>query len=289
VTEPIAYVGGEFVPESRAAVSILDHGLLYGDGVFETVLARGGAVHRLDAHLGRLFRSLAAVRIAAPHDRDGFAGIVAEALRRNDLADAYVKLVVTRGSNGTPLLDPRGCEPGVICLVRPHTDDDPSRAGRIRDGLRVKTAAIRRPPSDVLDPKVKSLNYLNLVLARLEARSAGMDEALLLDVHGHVCEAPGANIFTVSAGTLSTPDHDILEGVTRATVVDLAQARGWAVRERAIDLYDVYTADEVVLCSTAIGLLPVVRVDGRTIGSGAPGPVFAELLAGYRRALRQPG
>jgi len=286
MTEPIAYVNGEYVPESRAAVSILDHGLLYGDGVFETVLTRGGAVHRIDAHLDRLFRSLAAVDIPPPLDRAGLAGIIAEAVHRNDLADAYVKLIVTRGSNGTPLLEPRGCEPGVICLVRPHSDTDPARAERIRRGLRVKTAAVRRPPADVLDPRVKSLNYLNLVLARLEARSAGVDEALLLDVHGHVCEAPGANIFTVRGDTLSTPDHDILEGVTRATVMDLARARGWTVRERAIDLYDVYTADEVFLCSTAIGLLPVISVDGRTIGSGVPGLTFTDLLAGYRGALR---
>ena len=286
MTEPIAYVNGDFVPESRATVSILDHGLLYGDGVFETVLARAGTVHRLDAHLDRLFRSLAAVHIPPPDDRAGLAGIIAEAVRRNDLTDAYVKLIVTRGTNGTPLLDPAGCRPGVICLVRPHTDTDPARVERAARGLRVKTAAIRRPSADVLDPRVKSLNYLNLVLARIEARAANVDEALLLDVHGHVCEAPGANIFTLLGDTLSTPDHDILEGVTRATVMDLARARGLTVRERPVELYDVYTADEVILCSTAIGLLPVVQADGRTVGSGHPGPTFTQLLADYHRAIR---
>ena len=276
----IVYVNGSYEPEERASVSVFDHGLLYGDGVFETVLARDGVVHRLDAHLDRLLRSLAAIGMDPPHDRDGFAKIVDDTVKRNDLRDAYVKLIVTRGTNGTPLLDPAGCVPTVICLARPHTDDDPARLARIERGLTVKTSALRRPPADVLDPRIKSLNYLNLVLARIEARAAGTDEALLLDVHGHVCEAPGANVFVVSRGTLHTPDHDILEGITRATVLDLAPTA-----ERPLHLYDIYTADEVFLCSTAIGLIPVVTVDGRAIGTGRPGPVTADLLTKYLAVL----
>jgi branched-chain amino acid aminotransferase len=277
----IVYANGDYVPEERASVSVFDHGLLYGDGVFETVLARNGVVHRLGAHLDRLLRSLAAIGMGPPHSRTGFEEIIGETVKRNDLGDAYVKLIVTRGTNGTPLLDPAGCVPTVICLARPHTDDDPARLARIERGLTAKTTAVRRPPADVLDPRIKSLNYLNLVLARIEARAAGADEALLLDVHGHVCEAPGANVFVVAGGTLHTPDHDILEGITRATVIDLAP-----VIQRPLDLYDVYTADEVFLCSTAIGLIPVVTVDGRTVGTGKPGPVTTDLLARYLAALR---
>lgn len=276
----IVFLNGSFVPEADAGISVLDHGLLYGDGVFETVIARHGNVHRLDAHLDRLLRSLAAIGLAPPHDRTGFGSIIHGTIERNDLRDAYVKLVVTRGTNGTPLLDPAGCTPTVICLARPHTDDDPARRARAERGLTAKTTAVRRPSADVLDPRVKSLNYLNLVLARMEARAAGADEALLLDTHGHVCEAPGANVFVVSRGVVCTPDHDILEGVTRATVMDLTP-----VVERPVDLYDVHTADEVFLTSTAIGVLPVVTVDGRTVGSGRPGPVTTGLLDAYRQVL----
>jgi branched-chain amino acid aminotransferase len=282
----ITYVNGSWLPEGQATISVLDHGLLYGDGVFETVVARGGRIHRLGAHLDRLFRGMAALRIPAPHDRAAFADIVTGAVERNAFADAYVKLIVTRGSNGTPLLDPAGCVPGVICLARSYTDTVGARSEWIRNGLRAKTAAVRRPPAQVLDPQIKSLNYLNLVLAKLEATAAGADQALLLDVHGHVCEAPGANVFVLTGDLLRTPDRDILAGITRATVLDLAPGTGLRVRESTVDLYDVYTADEIFLTSTAGGLLPVVAVDGRPIGQGVPGPAFEKLLRAYDAELQ---
>jgi len=282
-TEPVIFVNGEYVPQSQARISVLDHAVLYGDGVFETAVAWNGVVHALDAHLNRLFRSLAAICLKSPHSRSELTEIVVETLRRNELHNAYIKLIITRGDNGKPLMDPTGCRPGVICLAQPYLYM--AGADRVRDGLRMKTAAVRRTPAQVLDPHIKSLNYLNLVLARLEAEAAGVDEALLLDIHGHVCEAPGYNVFAVMGMTMRTPSSDILEGVTRATVMDLAAASGFDVRAETIELYDLYTANEVFVCSTAGGLLAVIELDGRKIGDGRPGPVFTKLRQQYQDLL----
>ncbi|MEU8365095.1 branched-chain-amino-acid transaminase [Nonomuraea sp. NPDC048882] len=277
--ERIAYVGGEFVPEAKAAISILDHAVLYGDGVFETVIAWRGRVFRLDEHVRRFLRSCAAVALDCPVSGERLKSLVMLTVRENGLADAYVKWILTRGSNGTPLMDPTGCVPNLIIMARPYIDRSS------RSGLRVKTVAIRRPPGHVLDPHVKSLNYLNLVMAKIEARAAGADQALMLDVHGRLCEAPGFNVFVVTDGVVRTPRHDVLRGITRDTVMRLAAESGHQVHESDLELYDAYTADEVFLTSTAGGLVPVVEVDGRTIGGGGPGPVVSALQDAYRAAL----
>jgi branched-chain amino acid aminotransferase len=283
VTDPVIYVNGEFVHESEARISVFDHAVLYGDGVFETVIAWNGRVFKLDAHIDRLYRSMSAIALKPHFERSELIQLILETVRRNELRDAYVKWLVTRGSNGMPLLDPVGCQPNVIIFARPYL----YMAGRdqIRDGLRVKTTAIRRPSAQVLDPHIKSLNYLNLVLAKLEASSAGADEALLLDLDGHVCEAPGYNVFALRDGALRTPSSDILEGITRATVFDLAHDLGMPVSAATLELYDLYTADEVIFCSTAGGLLPVVELDGRRIGQGIPGPVYQRLVDAYQELI----
>ena len=281
--EPIIYVNGQYLPESEAKISVLDHVVLYGDGAFETAVARNGQVFKLDAHLDRLYRSLAALALSAPHDRDALHEVVLETVRRNQIEDAYIKILITRGSNGTPLLDPVDCEPGCVVLVRPYlymTSGD-----RVRNGLRLKTVAVRRPPAEVLDPRIKSLNYLNLVLAKIEARAAAADEALLLDIRGHVCEAPGYNIFAVREHQLRTPWEDILQGITRETVIELADEMGLAAEETTLELYDLYVADEVFLCSTAGGILPVREIDGRPVGNGQPGPVFERIRDRYEELL----
>lgn len=278
-TDRVAYVGGEFVPEAQASVSILDHAVLYGDGVFETVVAWQGRIFRLDAHVRRFLRSCAAVALDCPVSKEHLADLVVETVRRNGLEDAYVKWILTRGSNGTPLMDPTGCVPNLIIMARPYIDRSSAT------GLRMKTVAVRRPPGQVLDAHVKSLNYLNLVLAKIEARVAAADQALMLDLHGRVCEAPGFNVFVVTDGMLRTPRHDVLRGITRQTTMELAVELGFPVHETDLELYDVHTADEVFLTSTAGGLVPVTEVDGRIIADGKPGPVLSALRDAYRTAL----
>lgn len=277
--EPVVYVNREFVPQSQARISVLDHAVLYGDGVFETAAARNGRVFKLDAHVERGFRSMAAISLTPPCDRATMRRLILETVRRNGLRDAYIKWLVTRGSNGRPLMDPSGCEPNLIIIAMPYLE----RAERLATGVRLKTVAIRRPPGQVLDPQIKSINYLNLVLAKLEAKSAGADEALLLDLAGRVCEAAGWNIFLLKGQLLRTPRHDILHGITRETVMELSPAAGLAVEAADLELYDAYTADEAFLASTAGGLLPVTSIDGRPVGDGKPGPRFRELRSAYER------
>lgn len=278
-SEPIVYVGGEFVPQSQARISVLDHAVLYGDGIFETACARNGRIFKLDAHIDRGFRSMAAIALTPPVNREAMQALIVEAVRRNKLTDAYIKWIITRGSNGRPLMDPTDCAANLIVLVQPYINR--ASEERIAQGLHLKTVAVRRPPGHVLDPQIKSINYLNLVLAKLEAKAAGADEALLLDVHGRICEATGCNIFVVRGRRLLTPRHDVLEGVTRETVMEMAPDFGLSPELAELQLYDAYTANEIIICSTAGGLLPVVQIDGRSIGSGAPGPVFRELHAAY--------
>ena len=286
MAEPVVYVNGEFVPESRARISVLDHAVLYGDGVFETAFAWGGMIFKLDAHLERCFRSMAAIALEPPMGREAMRALILEAARRNGFANAYVKWLVTRGANGKPLMDPAGCIANLIIIVRPYISRASSQ--RMAEGLRLKTVAVRRPSGDVLDPQIKSLNYLNLVLAKIEAKSAGADEALLLDTNGRVCEATGCNIFLLHGRRLRTPRHAVLAGITRETVIELAPACGLSAEEADLDLYDAYTADEVVICSTAGGLLPVVAIDGRTIGSGRPGAGYSALSAAYQALVGSP-
>lgn len=283
--EALCYAGGRMVPESAARLSILDHGLLYGDGVFDTVIAWNGRLFRLDDHIDRLFRSMAAVALEPPFGRDELRALTAAAIRANGFDDAYVKWIVTRGSNGTPLMDPTRCAAQLMIIVRPYIQRySPDSSG----GLRLKTTAIRRPSGQILAPQIKSLNYLNLVLAKIEAKAAGADEALMLDLHGRVCEAPGYNVFIASGGRLLTPQHDILEGITRATVMEIAAQRNVPLRVCDIELYHAYTAEEIFLTSTAGGLVPVVEVDGRAIGDGIPGPLFAQFSAAYLEMLASP-
>jgi len=281
--EPIIYVNGEFVRQSEARISVLDHAVLYGDGVFDTVVAWNGAIFELDAHVDRFFRSLAAVSLVSPVERGALVKLLGEAIARNGLHNAYVKWIATRGSNGTPLMDPKDCVPNLIIIARPyiHRFDETRRS----QGIRLKTAAIRRPPGHVLDAHVKSLNYLNLVMAKLEAKAAGADEALLLDVHGRVCEAPGYNVFVLHGRQLKTPRRDILEGITRSTVMDIARQRGLEVEACDLELYHAYTSDELMLCSTAGGILSAVEIDGRRIASGVPGPVFQQIDQDYKTLL----
>jgi len=277
--EPIVYVNNTFVPESEARISVMDHAFLYGDGVFDTAVAWNKHVFELDAHVDRFFRSMAAIAMESPVTRGQLKDLILEALQRSELDNAYIKWIGTRGSNGTPLMDPTGCVANLVILTRPYMDRDAP------NGLRVKTVAVRRPSGHVLDPQIKSLNYLNLVLAKIEAKAAGADQALMLDVSGRVCEAPGFNVFVVNSNALRTPARDILRGITREAVMGFAPQLGYSAQQCDLELYDAYTADEIFLTSTAGGLIPVVELDGRRIGDGKPGPIYRKLAGAYRDAL----
>lgn len=281
--EPIIYVNGDFVPQSQARIGVLDHAVLYGDGIFETACAWRGRIFKLEEHIARGFRSMAAVALTSPVDRATLRDLIVEAVRRNGLEDAYIKWIVTRGSNGRPLMDPTGCVPNLIILVQPFINRASEEV--MERGLRLKTVAVRRPPGQVLDPQIKSINYLNLVMAKIEAKAAGADEALLLDIHGRLCEATGCNVFVVRGNRLLTPRHDILAGITRETVFELAPPLGLVAQEADLELYDAYTADEIVICSTAGGVLPVVSIDGRGLPGGRPGPVFRRLRDAYQALI----
>ena len=277
--EPIVYVNNIFVPESEARISVMDHAFLYGDGVFDTAVAWNKRVFEFDAHVDRFFRSMTAIAMESPVTRGELKDLILEALQRSELDNAYIKWIGTRGSNGTPLMDPTGCVANLVILTRPYIDRDAP------NGLRVKTVAVRRPSGHVLDPQIKSLNYLNLVLAKIEAKAAGADQALMLDVSGRVCEAPGFNVFVVNSTVLRTPSRDILRGVTREAVMGFAPQLGYSAQQCDLELYDAYTADEIFLTSTAGGLIPVVELDGRRIGRGEPGPIYRKLAETYRDAL----
>jgi branched-chain amino acid aminotransferase len=229
---------------------------------------------------------MAAIALEPPVSRGEMRGLIIEAVRRNAFANAYIKWIVTRGVNGRPLMNPTGCVANLIILVQPYINRASSE--RAATGLRLKTVAIRRPAGDVLDPHIKSLNYLNLVLAKIEAEAAQADEALLLDRDGRICEVSGCNIFLLHAKHLRTPRQNILRGITRDTVMEIAPSCGFSVEEADLQLYDAYTADEIIICGTAGGLLPVTAIDGRVIGSGTPGQAFATLSRAYQQAMNAP-
>jgi len=284
----IIYLNGEFVPQERAVVSVFDHGLLYGDGVFEGIRAYHGRVFKLDEHLDRLYDSAKTIAMEIPVSKGEMQEIVLETLRRNNLRDAYIRLVVTRGT-GDLGLDPRKCsKPTVFCIaasIQLYPEE------LYRKGLAVITVSTRRNIPTACSPRVKSLNYLNNIYAKIEAGLAGVPEAIMLNAEGYVAEATGDNIFVVKNGVLITPPSyvGILEGVTRNVVMDLARQKGISVEEKVFSLHDVYIADECFLTGTAAEVIPAVKVDGRTIGDGTPGKITWELIDAFRELTKVDG
>jgi branched-chain amino acid aminotransferase len=278
------HVNGSLVPSDEASVSVFDHGLLYGDGVYDTLFAKYGFIFKLQQHVERLRRSMRAIALDVGLDDAAISDAIVQTVRHNGLDDAYIKVVATRGTSAEPLLDPRGCVPTFIVFARPYLSL--SSSDQQEKGLRAKIVSIRRIGMEALDPRIKSLNYLNLILGKIEALNAGCDEALFLDEAGLVCEAPGYNVFVVTRGSVATPDASILEGITRETVLELCAELDIPTEVRGAAPYHLYTADEVFLTSTAGGLVPVAMVDGRTVGDGSPGPVFRRLFAAYDELLR---
>ena len=281
----IIFMNDRLVPEEEARVSVFDHGLLYGDGVFEGLRSYSGRVFRLEAHLDRLWASARAICLEIPLSKEALGRAVNETLAANNLADGYVRLVVTRGAGSLGLDPNRTRNPQVIVIA-----DTIALYAReaYEQGLRIVTAATQRVHPAALSPRVKSLNYLNNIMAKLEGLQAGCVEALMLNHKGEVAECTADNVFVVRGRRLLTPPPDagILEGITRGAVMELAEAAGIDCREATLTRHDLYTADECFLTGTAAEVLPVVEIDGRKVGPGTPGPMTTRLIADFHRLVR---
>lgn len=284
--EWIAYVNGEYVPQSQAKVSIFDHGLLYGDGVFDTWCAWNGFIFHLEAHTDRLYRSIHAFQIDMPLSKEEFKKILIKVVETNGAKNQYIKSLVTRGVGPRPLLSPVGCKTSVVVFSRPYLSNvDPEREGK---EIRARITSVRRIPAQCLDPKAKNLNYANFVLAKMEALNSGADEAIMLDLHGFINEGPGYNVFIVKEGKIYTPtEENILMGITREAVLEIAQKDGIELIITRLIPYDIYTADEVFLASTAGGIIPIAEVDGRRILGGSPGPITKRVSKRYLEMLEK--
>lgn len=282
------YLDGEYLPEEKAVVSVFDHGLLYGDGVFEGIRAYHGRVFKLKEHIDRLYESAKSILLEIPLSREEMQEVVLETCRRNNIRDGYIRLVVTRG-RGDLGLDPKKCpRPTVFCIAATIQLYPPEFYEK---GLEVITVPTRRNVPEALNPRIKSLNYLNNILAKIEAGLYGVQEAIMLTSDGYVAEATGDNIFIVKNGQLITPPPHlgILEGITRNTVMALAREKGIAVREKTFTRHDIFIADECFLTGTAAEIVPVVKVDGRPIGDGRPGTVTWELIHAFRELTKVDG
>lgn len=282
------YLDGEYVSEKAAKVSVFDHGLLYGDGIFEGIRAYDGRVFKLKEHINRLYDSALSIYLNIGISREEMQDVVLETCRRNNLSDAYIRLVVTRGP-GDLGLDPFKCPRAVIICIAAAIQLYPPEL--YREGLKIITATTRRNINEGLNPRIKSLNYLNNILAKIEGRRAGAMEALMLNHDGYVTEATADNVFIVKNGVLMTPPKwvGILEGITRNTIIHLASGSGLPVKEEPLTRHDVYTADECFLTGTASELVPVGEVDGRIIGTGKPGPVTRQLMDRFCEHTRKEG
>jgi branched-chain amino acid aminotransferase len=283
---PRVYINGKLFDKADAKVSVYDHGLLYGDGVFEGIRVYSGKVFRLREHVDRLYESARAIYLEIPMAREAMVEAVSSTVRANDKQDGYIRLVVTRGAGSLGIDPRRTSDPQVIIIV----DDISLYPAEWYDkGLDIVTAATMRNHPNALNPRVKSLNYLNNILAKMEGVRAGCQEALMINHKGEVAECTGDNIFVVKRGLLRTPPPDagILEGVTRGAVIELARAAGIPFQEATLTRHDVYTADECFLTGTAAEVIAVVRCDDRVIGNGKPGPITRQLRERFHQLVRQ--
>ncbi len=286
--ELVIYIDGEFYPRSDGKISVFDHGLLYGDGVFEGIRAYEGSVFRLREHLERLYRSAHAIMLEIPMTLEEMSRAVLETLKKNNLKDAYIRLVVTRGV-GDLGLDPRKCaKPTVIIITVPmvilHSKEKRDK------GITTMITWVKRDPIDATTHEVKSLNYMNSILAKIETNAAGIDEAILLDRTGFVSEGAAENIFIVKEDKIVTPPTSTgaLRGITRDAVLELAEKLGYMVIEKAITPNELLIADEAFLTGTAAEIVPIAEVNNRTIGKGETGPITRKLIKEFSKMVRDP-
>lgn len=275
------YIDGKFYDKEQAVISVFDHGLLYGDGVFEGIRVYHGKVFKLSDHITRLYASAKAIALTIPLKKREMEKAVLDAVRINRKKNGYIRLVVTRGE-GTLGLDPVHCgKPTVIIIV---ADIQLYPEELYKKGVKIITASTRRIPPECLDPRIKSLNYLNNILAKLEARRSGAMEALMLTTEGLVAECTADNIFIVKSGRLLTPHpcKGALDGITMRTVFEIAKARGIECAEADLSQYDLYTSDECFITGTGAELVPVIEIDSREVGDGKPGPLTLTLIEDFR-------
>jgi len=279
------WINGQYHDKLDAKISVYDHGLLYGDGVFEGLRVYSGKVFKLPEHIDRLYDSAKAIALKIPIPPADMSKAVEDAVAHNKKIDGYIRLIVTRGA-GSLGLDPRKCEPNIIIIV----DDIVLYPKELYDaGLEVITSSYVRNHPNATNPRVKSLNYLNNILAKIEAIRAGCLEAIMLNHKGEVAECTGDNIFVIKKGVLKTPPSDagILEGITRNFVIELAKKAGIPFREESLTRYDVYVADEIFLTGSAAEVIAVTKVDDRVIGTGQQGPITAQLRELFTKGIRE--
>lgn len=287
MSELLIYYNGEYVPKSKATTSVYDHGFLYGDGVFEGIRAYNGRVFKLREHVDRLYDSATAIALKIPMTKEEMEEAILETLRRNNLRDAYIRPIVSRG-NGDLGLDPRKCPKPNIFII---TQEWGAMYGDLYEtGLTGVTVSVRRNAADALSPNIKSLNYLNNILAKIEANEKGGDEAIFFDSNGYLSEGSGDNIFIIKNGKVYTPPTvNNLRGITRATAIELLEEMGINVHVENLGMFDLYTADEIFVTGTAAEAAPLVKVDGRAIGTGKPGPVTKKMVEAFKRVTQSTG
>ena len=288
MSEQTVYLEGTYVPLSEAKIPVMDHGLLYGDGIFEGIRAYGGRVFRLDDHMKRFQSAAKAINLTLPISIEEVTEVVLETCRRNAIVDGYVRLVCTRGADGLGLYPkPGSANPRLFCIagqVALYSDE------AYRRGLKVITSHLRRNKATIVDPQIKSLNYLNNILASIEAHRYGADEALMLNEDGVVTECTGDNIFIIKDGVISTPPVWLgtLDGITRQAVIRIARANGYEVNEIPFTHFNVLNADEAFLTGTAAEIIALTELDGQKIGDGVAGNITMALLEAFREYTKQP-
>lgn len=283
---PKIYINGKFYDKPDAKISVYDHGLLYGDGVFEGIRIYSGKAFKLKEHVARIFESARSIKLEIPMSQEQMAAAINATIAANNKRDGYIRPIVTRGA-GSLGLDPRKCsDPQVIIIVDDITMYPPEL---YENGMEIATVSTIRNHPNAVNPRIKSLNYLNNILAKIEGIQAGCLESLMLNHKGEIAECSGDNIFLIKAGIIRTPpiDAGILEGITRNTVIELARKMGFTVEETALTRHDVFVADECFLTGTAAEIIPVTKCDARPIGDGKPGPITKTLRDAYYKMVRE--
>lgn len=288
MAEQVIYLDGQFVTKDAAKVSVFDHGFLYGDGIFEGIRIYNGNIFKCKEHLDRLYDSAKSIMLDIPLTYQEMEDALVETLRRNELRSGYIRLIVSRGA-GNLGLDPNRCPKATVVIIVEQLAIYSEEA--YKTGLKAVSVSTRRNVPDALNPKIKSLNYLNNVLVKIQSNLAGAGEAIMMNAQGYVTEGSGDNIFIVKNGVITTPPCYLgaLEGITRQAIIEICERKGYKLKEEPFTLHDVYVADEVFLTGTAAEVIAVREVDGRIIGEGHAGPVTLKLLEEFRAIVDQDG